>query len=123
MTPLDLSGCTKLETLQLAIMLPRPGRVADAILPSLASFSLSKIVLKVEPWSDEIDFQAWEVMEGYLCRLAKQFNASHPGGKMEVKISPGRPNFFLQSRLLEWLGTRGAMSKLKEEADVVIIGE
>jgi hypothetical protein len=61
-------------------------------------------------------------MERDLCRLAKQFKATHRGRKMEVEVSAFYCDRTLKPALVvEWLKSGGSMPNLKEEANVVIM--
>jgi hypothetical protein len=69
---------------------------------------------------EQIDSRVWEAMDRHLCRLARQFKATHRGRKMEVVVSAYRWDYVLKPILAEWLKSGGPMPKLKEEANVVV---
>ena len=89
-TPLDLSRCTALGSIEFRITRPRSGIFADIVLPSSHLLPPPKIVLVYEgPLSMRTDSQAWEAMGRNLCRMAKQVKTTHPERKMEVEVSVG----------------------------------
>jgi len=121
-TPLDLSGCTVLESLRLSVALPLPGIPADIVLPALYSYPPAKVILEVGGVRNQRpDYRAWKVMTGHLCRAAKEFKTTHPGRKMEVEISvSGWINIDDKPMFVEWCTSGEVMLKLKEDANIVI---
>jgi len=105
------------------ISLPQPGVPADTVLPSLHSFPPPKVVLAVDAWFEQVDFQAWEVMVGHLHRAAKRFKTTHTGKKMEVEISLGGWDGDSKPGLVEWCKSGEVILKLMEDANVVVTGE
>ena len=117
---IDLTGCTALETIQLDVPLSVPEGITDYILPSLSSPRLSKIILQLEcSRIDCVSPQDLEVMEGHLCRLAKQYQAAHPGSKMKVEISAIRWYDRPEATAADWIESSDFMPKLRKEANVV----
>ena len=120
---LDLSACQELAKLELSVGLRRPGSVVETILSSITSSQLSVISLEWEADFEDkgdlgTDYSAWEVVEDHLLRLAKSFSAGNPGEKMRVKISCSDES--RKSGFLEYVGSKGFLSKLKKEVDFKI---
>ena len=119
--PLDLSRCIALETLRLPVPLTQPAKFTDLVLPSLSSPRLSRVVLNL--WEsrvnqiDQIDHRAWETMDRHLCRLAKQFRATHGGRMMRVEVSMCYPG---DASALKRLADGWPMPSLEKEATIVI---
>lgn len=91
------------------------------VLPSLYSSPPPKIVLElVQRYLSQVDFRAWETLGVHLHRLAKRFETTHPGRKMEVEVFGGSCQGKNKLTLVEWFKSGETMLKLKEHANVVV---
>lgn len=110
--------------LQFPVPLGRPEYYAEAVLPSLSSSRLSKVVLLLQrstaPGIDfksrEIDPKDWENLERELCRLAKRFKAAYDGRVMKVMISSSE---WYADQAFERLRNEWPMPNLEKEANIV----
>jgi hypothetical protein len=104
-----------LEVLGIPVQLYEPGFLADIILPSITSSTLSTVVLCLEGVQDkEADPQLWKTLDKNLCRLAKQFETVHEK-KMTVEIEYGE--WETEELLTQFLNI-SQMPKLDEVAEV-----
>ena len=111
---LDISECRSLENLILRAPVD-PGILIDTILPSITSSELSRLSLPLITGTEWDDPQIMETLEGHLCHLARTFQTTHGGRKMEMWIGIMQ-NDALVTKFLD----ENPMPKLEEEAIITV---